>query len=301
MEIIDSHCHLFLEEFQSGPPLGESSSLKRSPVGRFKTEPSPNQPAPSQGEYVQKDPDPLLGVLDRARSAGVSAIVNVALDVDSTLTVIEAARQRPWLHPTSGWHPNQAERLRPCDLERLLELALKPEVVAFGEIGLDYFRNPGGADNQKKAFEGLLEAAAASKKPVIIHCRDAFPDLIKIITPMRSRLAGVLFHCFAGTEDDVPIAISLDCHLSFAGPITFPKAEALRRALAAAPLDRIMVETDAPYLAPAPYRGKRNEPSYLVHHLTAMAAVLGIDQAEAAAITTANAKRFFNLPEPSAA
>jgi TatD DNase family protein len=267
MDIVDSHCHLFLEEFQDKPPMEPGSTLE--------------------------------GVLGRARAAGVSAIVNVALDVDTTLAVLAAHEERPWLHPTAGWHPANAESLTGGDLERLLDLARRPEVVAFGEIGLDYHWRPEAAEVQKRAFRELLKVAASAKKPVIIHCRDAWEDLVGVLAQERAGLAGVLLHCFSGTAAEASRAFELDAHLSFAGPVTFPKAAELRRALSAAPRDRIMIETDAPYLAPAPFRGRRNEPSYLVRHLETVAGVLGIEPAEAAALTSANARRFFGLPGPA--
>jgi TatD DNase family protein len=279
MEIIDSHCHLFLEEFRDPP---------REPY------------APAGADTAPPGEARLETVLERARRAGVEAVVNVALDVDSTLEVLEAHRRRPWLHPTAGWHPGRAGSLTAPDLDRLAALAAQDEVAAFGEIGLDYFRDPGAAPAQKRALAGLLEVAASVGKPVRIHCREAWDDLLAMLAPIRPRLAGVLFHCFSGTEAEVAKAAELDAHLSFAGPVTFPKAEALRRALAAAPRDRIMIETDAPYLAPAPFRGRVNEPAMLVHHIEAVAGVLGLEPAEAAALTAANARRFFSLPDPAA-
>jgi TatD DNase family protein len=239
----------------------------------------------------------LQGVLERARQNGVAAIINVALDVESTFAVLAAHSRAPWLHPTAGWHPSSAAKLKESDLEKLDELSKRPEIAAFGEIGLDYFRRPEEAGAQKKALEGLLRVAASCGKPVIIHCRDAFDDLAAILGKERSRLKGVLLHCFSGSAEQARIACDLGCHLSFAGPITFPKAGELRRALAAAPRDALMIETDAPYLAPVPFRGKRNEPSYLVHHLEAMAAVLEISVSEAAALTSKNARLFFGLDE----
>jgi TatD DNase family protein len=289
MDIVDSHCHLFLEEFQD-PPEERGARQERLAQEQLAKEPL----KPKAGQNV------LEGVLERARAQGVSAIVNVALDVDTTWTVLEAHKKRPHLHPTAGWHPSNVNKLKQEDLEKLLALALKPEVVAFGEIGLDYFRNPKGADIQKKVFESLLEAAASSKKPVIIHCRDAFDDLMKILAPARSRLAGVVLHCFSGNEEQAARALDLGCHLSFAGPITFPKADSLRAVLKMAPKEAVMIETDAPYLAPAPFRGKRNEPAYLVHHLDMVAKVLEMEPREAASLTANNARRFFNLPAASA-
>jgi TatD DNase family protein len=289
MDIVDSHCHLFLEEFHEPPESGEAKPARLEPERL-----EPTRLEKEEGQSV------LDGVLERAEAQGVSAIVNVSLDVDTAWAVLEAHKKRPRLHPTAGWHPSNVNRIRESDLEKLLELALKPEMVAFGEIGLDYFRNPKGAEIQKRVFAGLLEAAASSKKPVIIHCRDAFDDLMKIMAPIRSRLAGVVLHCFSGNEEQAARALDLGCHLSFAGPITFPKADSLRAVLKMAPKEAVMIETDAPYLAPAPFRGKRNEPAYLVHHLAMAAKVLEMEPWEAASLTADNARRFFNLPAASA-
>ena len=312
MEIIDSHCHLFLEEFQDGSQNGLKDELKNELKielqnelqnelkeglkgglqGELHGEATPLQPSPDEKPRLSLEQKKAL---ERARQNKVSAIVNVALDVSSTLTVLENHSLVPWLHPTTGWHPNQADKLTRADLEKLAELALRPEIVAFGEIGLDYYRRPELADIQKKAFADLLEVAATAKKPVIIHCREAFADLMKILTPARSLLAGVLFHCFSESEKEARMVSDLGCHLSFAGPITFPKSLELRKALAAAPLDTIMIETDAPFLAPVPYRGKRNEPAYLIHHLQTVARVLDMEAEEAASLTSTNAKRFFGI------
>ena len=267
MEIIDSHCHLFLDQFQVGP---------------------------------SENGDPLAGVLERAKAIGVSAIVNVALDVESTHAVLAAFAERPWLHPTAGWHPSNAKDFQDGHAEALANLAKRPEVVAFGEIGLDYFHDDAPREVQARVLAALLEAAADSKKPVVIHCRDAWADLIKILAPARARLSGLLFHCFSGTEAEVSKAMDLDAYLSFAGPVTFPKAGDLRKALAAAPRDRIMIETDAPYLAPAPLRGKRNEPAFLTHLLKALSPVLDRSPEELAEATARNASAFFKVPGPEA-
>ncbi|MDR1658411.1 MAG: TatD family hydrolase [Deltaproteobacteria bacterium] len=258
MDIIDSHCHLFLEEMAADAQ----------------------------------------GVLERARAAGVKQIVNVGLDLETSRLVLKSAKDScsPAVRPAVGWHPHEAGKMTPADAESLTALAALPETVALGEIGLDYHYRPEDAPTQKTVFKRLLKAASEAKKPVIIHCREAWPDFFKIMEPERKNLTGVLLHCFSGSTAEARAGLDLDCHFSFAGVITFPKALELRQAFLALPRNRLMIETDAPYLAPQPFRGRRNEPAYLVHHLQTIAGLWQVSPEEAAAITGQNARRFFNLP-----
>ncbi|MDR2443321.1 MAG: TatD family hydrolase [Deltaproteobacteria bacterium] len=264
MDIIDSHCHLFLEE------LAYDSQA----------------------------------VLSRAYASGVSEIINVGLDWETSLTVTSRAKVRkpnePIVRAAVGWHPNETHRMSPSDVKNLANLARDNEVVALGEIGLDYYRHPESAKTQKKFFLLLLEAAIEIKKPVIIHCRDAWPDLIEILKPLRGDLAGVLLHCFSGSTKEVEAGLKLKCHFSFAGPLTFPKAKELRDALLDVPRNLVMIETDAPFLAPQPKRGKRNEPALIVHQLKTLAQLWQMDIVEAAKLTSQNAREYFGLTSLSA-
>ncbi|MDR1546898.1 MAG: TatD family hydrolase [Deltaproteobacteria bacterium] len=256
MDAVDSHCHLFSAEFQ----------------------------------------DDLPEVLQRARQAGISTLIDVGLDLATSRAALEQARAHPGVHPTAGWHPHAADRLTDGDLEQLVELAAEPEVLAFGEIGLDFFRRPQTRELQVTVFKRLLAAAAEANLPAVLHVREAWPETLEILKKTRAGLSGVLIHCFSGSSAELTSCLELDCHVSFTGALTFPKAQDLRAAAALTPPDRLLVETDAPYLAPAPRRGGRNEPALMLRQLEVLADLFGLSLAEAAALTAANARRFFGLP-----
>ncbi|MDR0356231.1 MAG: TatD family hydrolase [Deltaproteobacteria bacterium] len=259
MDITDSHCHLFLEDFETDR----------------------------------------AAVLSRAKAAGVSRIVNVGLNNWTNEQVLAAARECPALPPAVGWHPHYVDEIVDGDLEKLLKLAQDPQTVAFGEIGLDYHYGLESAEKQRKTLEDLLLIAVETKLPVIIHCRDAWTDLVKILAPVRNRLKNALLHCFSGGPKEVEEAAEMDLFFSFSGVVTFPKATLTHEALTKAPLNRLMTETDAPYLAPVPRRGRRNEPALLVHHLKSIGDLLHMSPEAAAALTTRNAVEFFNLSGPT--
>ncbi len=257
LEIVDSHCHLSMDDFA---------------------------------------PD-LDAALERARAVGVTALLNVGLGPENARRVLEMAEQFPQTHPVVGWHPHEADDFSPGGLQELLALARDPRVKAFGEIGLDFALMHSGRDQQLRVFESLLEAATDLDLPVVVHSRDAFRetyDLIKKYNPRLKR--GGVIHCFARGRDEARAWLDLGWHLSLPGVITFPKNPELREAAAEIPAERLLVETDAPYLAPAPFRGRRNEPEFLVYHLRTLAEIRHITLAEAAALTTANARRLFRLP-----
>ncbi|MDR1051827.1 MAG: TatD family hydrolase [Deltaproteobacteria bacterium] len=255
MEIIDTHCHLFLEDFDADREE----------------------------------------VLARAAEAGVVRIVNVGLETESNRLVVETARLNPVLAPAVGWHPHNVRDLTDEGLETLAGLSLDPSVVAFGEIGLDYYHGLEHAGLQRAALRTLLGLAAKRRLPVVVHCRDAWDDFFEILEPARSSLKDVVLHCFSGGPAEVEKACGLDCYFSFSGTVTYPKAVPVREACPLVPEDRILVETDAPYLAPLPRRGRRNEPSFLPSHLEAMAALRGTGAEELAGLTGQNARRLFNL------
>lgn len=258
MEIIDSHAHLFLPEFE--------------------------------GDYP--------GVLQRARESGVRRIVNVGLGPRTNALVLDAFRETPGLHPTVGWHPNSVEGLTEADLPPLASLLDLPGVVAFGEIGLDYYRGKDFVETQRKALPMLLEVAAGGRKPVIIHCREAWDDFFDLMGPHWASLKAVLLHCYSGDGRVTKKALDHGCHFSYAGAITYKNAEALRDTIPMIPADRLLIETDAPFLAPVPKRGKRNEPALLALTAESLARARGLEPDEAAALTSENAVRLFGLTGP---
>jgi TatD DNase family protein len=201
----------------------------------------------------------------------------------------------PQVHATVGLHPYHAAAATPETLEELRSLAGQPGVVAIGEIGLDYFNEYAPREVQARGFQAQLELAAELGKPVVIHNRDSDADAAALLAAYLHRVPGVVMHCFGSNAAFAAHCVQMGCFVSFAGNVTFPKAEALREAADAVPLDRILVETDAPYLAPVPLRGQRCEPWHVEHTARCLAERRGVPFEEFCAITTANAARFYGL------
>lgn len=230
-------------------------------------------------------------VLRRAREAGVGRIVSIGTSVASSCAAQALAERETdvWFAP--GIHPQEADA--PGDVDALRALAAHPRAVALGETGLDYFKKHATPRAQQVLFERHLEIAAEAGKPVTIHCRDAHHDCLSILQA-HAPLRGVI-HCFTGSAADAEGYLGLNFFLSIAGPVTFPNATALREVLQYLPLDRLLVETDCPFLAPQEQRGKRNEPAYVAHIVARIAEVRGLSAEEVEAATTANAARLFGF------
>jgi TatD DNase family protein len=211
--------------------------------------------------------------------------------------VLATTRKHPGLRAAVGIHPHAAQSLQEGDLEALTPLAADPLVVAIGEIGLDFYRRRSPEEIQKHWFRKQLEWASGLKKIVIIHTREATPATLKILQDCRSQLLGGIMHCFGGTWQDAQSFLDLGFYLSFAGPLTYPKAGDLREVARKVPLDRILLETDCPYLTPQPWRGKRNEPAYVAATARQMAEVRGLSLEEVARATWENSLRVFGLEE----
>jgi TatD DNase family protein len=242
-------------------------------------------------------------VMERALAAGVETMMAIGTgDGPADLeTAIRQADRHSFLYATIGVHPHDAAKATADSFVRLRDLAAHPKVLAIGEIGLDYHYDYSPRDVQRSVFEKQLEVAADAGKPIVIHTREAWDDTMAIlgrailgraILP-RAILrrdwhgAGIL-HCFTGGVDQAQQALDLGFHLSFGGVLTFPKAEAVREAARITPEDRLLVETDCPYLAPVPYRGKRNEPAYVVETVRRLAEVRGVPPEAIAEATTRN-------------
>jgi TatD DNase family protein len=232
-------------------------------------------------------------VLERAQQAGVALALAIGTgdgppDLEVAIRLADAV---PWLYATAGIHPHEARKSDAAALEKLDQLCAHPKVLAVGEIGLDYHYDHSPRDVQRDVFVAQLEIAARQAKPVVIHTREAWSDTLDLL---RAHFHGPgIMHCFTGDYAQAVQALDLGLHISFAGILTFPKAGALREAAAKLPLDRILVETDAPYLAPVPHRGKRNEPAFVVETARTLAQVRGIAMEEAAEATAANFLRLF--------
>ncbi len=208
-------------------------------------------------------------VLDRARAAGVEKILVPGVDLQTSQSAIELAEKHDEVFAAVGIHPHYAVGWSDALADEIAELAQSPKVVAIGEIGLDYHRNLAPPEKQRVAFEGQLEIACALQYPVLIHNRDAIGDILEHINAWTLNLpttlstrAGVL-HAFSADLDSAFEAIRLGFHIGIAGPITFPKAETLRNIVSKLPSDRLVIETDSPYLTPEPHRGRKNEPAHL--------------------------------------
>ena len=241
-------------------------------------------------------------MLDRARAAGVNTLLAIGSGPgpEKLDAAIPFAEQHDWIYATVGTHPHEAKDLTPAHLEQLGKLAKHPRVIAYGEIGLDYFYDHSPRDVQQRVFEDQMALAAKAKLPLIIHCRDAWPDCLDLLDKQwRSTGLGGILHCFTSTLEDAKRGVDMGFLISFAGNSTYPKAQNLRDIAKALPLENLLIETDSPFLAPQPYRGKRNEPAYVGEVAKAIASVRNLLAEEVAAATAANFRRFFGLARPA--
>jgi len=239
--------------------------------------------------------DDIEQVIERAKKAGIEAIVNVSYDFDSSSGCVCLADEIDFIYGAVGVHPHSAETLTVDVLNKLHKFAENKKVVAIGETGLDYYKCEVPKDIQKKAFRTQLSLAQELNLPVIIHCREAHEDIIPIINEENKGNLRSVFHCFAGDDKLLDYIIDRKFFVSFTGNITFKKAELLRNYVKRTPLENMMIETDCPYLAPEPFRGQRNEPTFVAYIAKAIAELKGISEDEVAAATTGNAKEFFKI------
>jgi TatD DNase family protein len=234
-------------------------------------------------------------VLDRARGAGVSLIINVGIGQENSRLVVETAARYPEVFATVGVHPHGAATMSQDDLQALAHLANQPKVVAIGEIGLDFYRRRSPEKVQEHWFREQLALAHTLGKPVVIHTREATTATLNILREGRRHLLGGVMHCFQGNLEEARAFLDLGFFLSFSGVLTFPKAEPLRRVAKHLPLDRVLVETDCPYLAPQPWRGKVNEPAYVAATAATLAQLHGLSLEEVAHLTWQNTLVTFRL------
>src|SRR5579872_275162 len=215
-------------------------------------------------------------VIERALAAGVETMVAIGSgDGPPDLEVaIRLADRYPFVYATIGVHPHDASKAAPETFAQLERLARHPKVLGVGEIGLDYHYDFSPRDVQRLVFERQLDLAREAGKPIVIHTREAWDDTLAVL---RNWTGGGIMHCFTGGRKQAREALDLGFHLAFGGVLTFPKAEEVREAARMTPADRLLVETDCPYLAPVPHRGKRNEPAYMVETVKRLAAVRGED------------------------
>ena len=259
LRLVDSHCHLNLPEVETDLPA----------------------------------------VLERAAEAGVRAIVVPGIDLASSRRAVDLAERWPSVYAAVGVHPHHAGSWSTQARAELRALARAPRVVAIGETGLDFYRNLATREAQTEAFRAQLDLAAEHELPVIIHSRSATGEAFTELEAWRQRAerrngrpVGVL-HAFSGDPEHARRAVALGFLMGVAGPVTYPKADDLRRTLSGVPTEWLMVETDAPYLAPVPHRGRRNEPAHVALVAGGLAAVLGLQTSAVASMTSNNAARLF--------
>ncbi|HTV58272.1 MAG TPA: TatD family hydrolase [Verrucomicrobiae bacterium] len=256
MRIIDSHAHLEFEQFNE-----------------------------DRGE-----------MLERARAAGVEKILAIGSGTGPHLldAAIPFAEQHDWIYATVGIHPHEAQLAAEEHYAQLEKLARNPRVIAWGEMGLDYFYDHSPRDVQQQVFRRQLELAHAAKLPIVIHCRDAWPDCLAIMEDeWKPTGLGGIFHCFTGTWAEAKRGLDMGFLVSFAGNVTYPKMQHVRDVARELPADRILTETDSPFLSPQGRRGKRNEPAYVVEVAKELGNVRNLPQEEMAALAAENFERFF--------
>jgi len=248
-------------------------------------------------------------VVARAREAGITHILSVGTgDGPGTFDcAVKIAEQHDFIFATVGIHPHEAQLAKDSDFKQLEQFARNPKVIAWGEIGLDYYYDHSPRDIQRRVFIRQMELARSAKLPIVIHCRpseksgensdNAWEDCLSLIARhwKPSGLGGIL-HCFTSTWPHAKIALDMGFMISFAGNITFPKAQQIRGSAKEVPLDRMLIETDSPFLAPVPHRGKRNEPAFVKEVARQIGELRGMSTEEVGAQTSANFCRFFSLP-----
>lgn len=252
--IVDSHCHLDFPDF-----AGEAEAL-----------------------------------ITRAAAADVRLMVTIGTRVRDFGQVRAIAEAHPQVYCTVGTHPHEAEKEADVGIERLVELAAHPKLIGIGESGLDYFYDSAPRDVQAEVFRRHIAAARITGLPLCIHARNADDDMARILEEETAKGAfPILLHCFSSGRELMERATALGAFVSFSGILTFKRSDDLRAIARDVPMDRLLVETDAPYLAPLPWRGKRNEPAYVAHTAKVLAEVKAVAPEEMAAITTANFARLF--------
>jgi TatD DNase family protein len=237
-------------------------------------------------------------MLARAQAAGVRQILAIGGAPGALASSIPFAENYDWIFAAAGIHPHEAKLASLAHYDELANLAKHPKFLAWGEIGLDYHYDHSPRDVQQRVFTEQLDLARVAAKPVIIHCREAWPDCLALLDQhWRSSGLGGIFHCFSGTLEEARRGTEMGFLISFAGNVTYPKAQNLREVAAALPLESILIETDSPFLAPQPFRGRRNEPAFVAEVARTLAPVRNLAPQQVAAATAANFRRFFCLSE----
>lgn len=241
-------------------------------------------------DLIEREAD----VLEAMRLARVSHALCISVKLETLPAVLGLAERHDNLFASVGVHPDGDDVAEPS-LEQLLELARHPKVVAIGETGLDYYWHKDEPEWQRQRFRTHIRASRASAKPLVIHTRNAAADTLRLMREEGAGEAGGVMHCFTETQEVADAALELGFYISFSGIVTFRNAKALKEVARQVPLDRLLIETDSPYLAPVPHRGKTNEPAYVVHVAEEIAKLRGLSLTEVAQASSENFKRLFRL------
>ena len=240
-------------------------------------------------------------IVARAREAGVGLMVTISTKIAKLDALLALTERYAQVFCSVGTHPHYADQELDVPVERLVELAAHEKVVAIGEAGLDYYYDNAPREAQEKGLRMHIEASRRTGLPLVIHSRDADDDMARILEEeMAQGTFSAVLHCFTGGQGLADRAVAIGLYVSFSGVLTFKNSEALRAVAATIPMDRLLVETDAPYLAPMPHRGKRNEPAYVAHTARVLADVRGVTPQEIAATTTENFFRLYTKAPRSA-
>ncbi|MDQ0116011.1 TatD family hydrolase [Paenibacillus harenae] len=234
-------------------------------------------------------------VIERAREAGVDLLLNIGFNRETIPTTIALAEAYEFIYAAVGWHPVDSIDMTPNDLEWIERLCGHSKVVAIGEIGLDYHWDTSPKDVQQRVFREQIRLAKKVNKPIVIHNRDAHEDIVRILREENAAEVGGVMHCYSGSWETAKACLDMDFYISFGGPVTFQNARVPKEVLKQVPLDRLLIETDAPYLTPHPLRGKRNESAYVALVAQSVAELLGKSVEEIAEITTENGKKCFGI------
>ncbi|USK39078.1 TatD family hydrolase [Cytobacillus firmus] len=237
----------------------------------------------------------LQEVIDRALSEGISNIVVVGFDRPTIEKAMELTEKYEFIYASVGWHPVDAIDMTEEDLLWIEELSSHPKVVALGEMGLDYYWDKSPKDIQKEVFRKQIRLAKKVKLPIVIHNRDATADIVEILKEEGAGEVGGIMHCFSGSPEIAQECVDMNFYISLGGPVTFKNAKKPKEVADVIPLEKLLIETDCPYLTPHPHRGKRNEPSYVKLVAEQIAEIKGLPTEEIAQATTENAKKIFGI------
>ena len=239
--------------------------------------------------------DDLHAVLKRSRDTGIGFTINVGSSIEGTARSVEIAGENDFIYAAAGIHPHEADSASENDIKLFKGFLDKPKVVAVGEIGLDYYKNISSRENQKKLFISLLETAKDADLPLIIHNREAHADMIDILKNIAGDSVKGVMHCFSGDKMFLKKCLDMGFFISFTCNVTYKNAGKLREIVKLVPMDRLLLETDAPFLAPQDFRGKRNEPMHVRYAAEEVARIKGLDFNKVAEMTTDNATKLFRL------